>query len=312
MREIDGQERIDGGAHLGRQSKEEIAARPLHKSREKKAFLSALIFSAGSLVIHGSDVAVELTTANEALVPVVTALAAEVAGKACSVRRKQKTALIRICDARTLLTACRVFDEKDGEITVCEHIAPEFIGDRGAATAYVRGAYLGAGSLSAGKQYHLEFSFGRKTLADDFAALLGSLGFSVKQAVRKGRAVVYTKESQGISDCLALMGATKAMLRLNSLLAARQFSEHLNRQQNCDMYNIDRQIDTGLKQCAYLKELDLDALSPPLREAALARLQNPDLSYEQLGTLLGIGKSGVKNRLRRLKERYDRTKTPKG
>jgi len=36
------------------------------------------------------------------------------------------------------------------------------------------------------------------------------------------------------------------------------------------------------------------------------RLAHPDYSYEQLAALLGITKSGLKNRLRRLKEIYER------
>ena len=117
--------------------------------------------------------------------------------------------------------------------------------------------------------------------------------------------MVYLKESEAISDCLALMGAAKAVLSLNSIMAQRQMSEHINRQQNCDMHNIDKQINTGISQCAYLRELDMNALSGTLEETARARLEHPDYSYEQLGALLGVSKSGLKNRLRRLKEIYD-------
>ena len=124
--------------------------------------------------------------------------------------------------------------------------------------------------------------------------------------MRKSRAVVYAKDSEKISDCLALMGAGKAVLAFNSLLAERQMSEHLNRQQNCDMHNIDKQIDTGLRQCEFLRALEPDDLSPVLRETAAARLAHPDFSYEQLAQATGVSKSGLKNRLRRLREIYEK------
>jgi phosphotransferase system HPr (HPr) family protein len=116
--------------------------------------------------------------------------------------------------------------------------------------------------------------------------------------------VVYCKSGAGICDCLALMGAAKAVLRLNSILVDRQMAEHLNRQQNCDLYNIDKQIDTGLRQCAHIRSLPLDTLTPALKDTAAARLQHPDYSYEQLAAALGISKSGLKNRLRRLEQMH--------
>lgn len=292
-------ESVDEAVHLCKQSKEEIAGKALFSQKDKTAFLSALIFSAGSLLIHGGNVSLTISTQNEALPKTVRALSECVAGRSCRMTAKGKTQEILIENALPLLTRCKVLDTTGGTVTVCDRIAPELIGEQSTAVAYVRGAYLGAGSLSAGK-YHLEFSFGKRTLAEDFAALLHRFEVSAKVAVRAGRAVVYTKDSGSIGDCLALMGANVSALKFHSLLVTRQMSEHLNRQQNCDMHNIDKQVDTGLKQCVRLKELDTSTLSPPLRAAAEARLAHPDYSYEQLGALLGISKSGAKNRLRRL------------
>ena len=188
---------------------------------------------------------------------------------------------------------------------MCDGIDKALTRERADAAAFVRGAYLGGGSLIVPK-YHLEFSFGKKTIAEDFAALILRFGIKTELTAHRGRAVVYTKDSEHISDCLALMGGVKAVLSLNSIIAARQMSAHINRQQNCDMHNIDKQINTGLSQCAYLKELDLSVVSQGLKEAAQMRLAHPDYSYEQLAALLGITKSGLKNRLRRLKEIYER------
>lgn len=289
-------------AKIGKASKEEIAEKPLAGANEKLAFMSALIISSGSLIIHGDSVAVTVSTENERLERTVRALASELAGGECRVTRKGKRSEIVMENALEMLCACKILDSSNG-LSVCERIADEFKNERG-AVAYIRGAYLGAGSLSAGK-YHLEFSFGRRSIAEDFSELLSRYGIAAKIAVRGTRAVVYLKESEAISDCLALMGAAKAVLSLNSIMAQRQMSEHINRQQNCDMHNIDKQINTGISQCAYLRELDMNALSGTLEETARARLEHPDYSYEQLGALLGVSKSGLKNRLRRLKEIYD-------
>lgn len=288
---------------LCKASKEELALKPLASRGEKAAFLSAVIFTSGSLLIHGSRVSASVSTQNEFLAKAVSDAAQSLTGKAAEVSRVGKTSEVLISDAVELLGECRVLNSESW--VVCDGIDKALTRERADAAAFVRGAYLGGGSLIVPK-YHLEFSFGKKTIAEDFAALILRFGIKTELTAHRGRAVVYTKDSEHISDCLALMGGVKAVLSLNSIIAARQMSAHINRQQNCDMHNIDKQINTGLNQCAYLKELDLSVVSQGLKEAAQMRLAHPDYSYEQLAALLGITKSGLKNRLRRLKEIYER------
>ncbi len=301
----------DTERNLCSDSKAEIAEKPLHTRREKAAFLSALFVTAGSLLIHGENIAVTLSTRNTALAAAVRAASESLGGRQCRVESDGHNRTIVVENALPLLKSCKVLAADGETITVCERIATEWTEDTGAAAAYVRGAYLGSGSLSIAK-YHLEFSFSRKSIAEDFVALLAQFGIAARCTERKDRMVVYGKDSQQISDCLALMGAGKAVLRFNSVVVERQMNGNINRQQNCDLHNIDKQVDTSLKQCAYLRELDLQSLSAALCETARARLDHPEMSYEQLAAVLGVSKSGVKNRLRRLQEIYDKNKGEQG
>lgn len=292
---------VKTGAVLCRDSKREIAQKPLFLRRDKCAFLSALIFSCGSILIHGDKVSVAFSTKNQFLTDAVRSAVESLAGAKCRVNSGgERNGEVIIENALQLLQSCKVIAKVDGKLTICDRISDEF---RDSAVAYVRGAYLGSGSLTTGK-YHLEVSFGIGTIAEDFAGLLAARGLETKIVERKSRAVVYTKDGQTISDCLALMGAGKAVLELNDIMARRQVSVHVNRQKNCDMYNIDRQVETGVRQCEMLQKLELSDLSPVLIETVEARLKYPDYSYEQLAAVLGITKSGLKNRLRRLTELY--------
>ena len=144
-------------ARLCRDSKEEIAQKPIFSRRDKLAFFSALVFSSGSLLIHGESVAVSLLTENEYLIASVRSVVESLTGKECRITRKGRRNEILVENALSLLCACKVLDTSDGSVTVCNRIAPEFAEEQSAA-AYIRGAYLGSGSLSAGK-YHLEFSY---------------------------------------------------------------------------------------------------------------------------------------------------------
>ncbi|MEI3317596.1 DNA-binding protein WhiA [Eubacterium ramulus] len=65
----------------------------------------------------------------------------------------------------------------------------------------------------------------------------------------------------------------------------------------------------------YIEEtIGLEQLAPTLREMAQVRLDNPDVSLQELGTYLDppVGKSGVNHRLRKLKEIAEGLRTEEG
>ena len=49
----------------------------------------------------------------------------------------------------------------------------------------------------------------------------------------------------------------------------------------------------------------INTLSDVLQETARMRMENPDLSLQELADLMNISKSGIRNRFRRLTEYYD-------
>lgn len=286
-------------------SKDEVSGKALHSRRCKLAFMSALFVTSGSILIHGDSVSVAVATRYPSITEAVREVTEDLTGRTCRVERGggRYTEII-VDNALMLLRNCKVLDFGESGITVCDGISQDFRSEQSVAVAYLRGAYLGSGSLSLKNKYHLEFCFSRRSVASDFAEMLASMGIGARLTSRGDKTVAYIKDSQEISDCLALMGAGKAVLDFNDLTVRRQMSGHINRQRNCDMHNIDKQVETGLRQCEAIRNLDIDALSPTLRDTARARLENPDMKIEELGRILGVTKSGVKNRLRRLEEIY--------
>lgn len=77
-----------------------------------------------------------------------------------------------------------------------------------------------------------------------------------------------------------------------------------NRAANCDAGNIAKQVQAASTQIAVINALRANGtftqLSPKLQATALARLEHPDATYEELARLLQITKSGVVNRLRKI------------
>src|SRR5581483_11304351 len=96
------------------------------------------------------------------------------------------------------------------------------VGRRCCAAAYLRGALLGAGSLSGPRDAHLEI---RTTDADGarfLAELAGSLGAELHVQERAAHAAAYAKGTEAIADLLVAAGAVDVVLALEeeAVLAA--------------------------------------------------------------------------------------------
>lgn len=177
--------------------------------------------------------------------------------------------------------------------------------------AYIAGAFLGGGSCTlpsdeAGKRggYHFEIVFSYYRTASDFAVLMAEFDILVKLISRKNTFVVYIKNNDEIQEALSLMGADNASHELAETVVYKDMNNTANRKRNCDLGNIDKQVKASEKQCAaievIMKTVGLDALPPEL--AALCRLRMKDsyLTYEEMAEELGISKSCVNHRMRRV------------
>jgi len=177
----------------------------------------------------------------------------------------------------------------------------------------LRGAFLAAGSITdPQKDYHLEFVSGHQKLCRDLIALLKELSLEPKYIARKGSGIVYFKESEQIEDLLTMMSATNCTLTLMGVKIIKSIRNNANRVTNCETANITKTVDAAGSQLEMIeliyRQQGLDSLPAELREIALARMDNPDMSLRELGASLSppLSRSGVNHRLARLKEIADR------
>ena len=159
-----------------------------------------------------------------------------------------------------------------------------------------------SGSISSG--YHIEFSLDQYETAQDLSEILAIHEMLPKLIGRGDKAVVYLKSGECLCNLLALMGANKSLLKLHDQIALRDLNNNSNRRRNCDTANLEKQVATAFAQYEHMKKLqqngELQNLPPKLQQTAITRLQNPDASYEELATILGITKSGVVNRIKKI------------
>ncbi|MCR4644128.1 MAG: DNA-binding protein WhiA [Oscillospiraceae bacterium] len=172
---------------------------------------------------------------------------------------------------------------------------------------FLGGVFLICGTMTdPSKDYHLEFAVPTENLGKDLCDLLYSVGVHPGCIQRRCGYSVYLKVSEEIGDLLTFMGAQKCTLGLIDVQIDKEMKNRINRQNNCDMANIDKVISASERQCADIRLIvehgGMKELSDDLRELAELRLENPHLSLAELSEMLSkpIGRSGVNHRFRRL------------
>ena len=180
--------------------------------------------------------------------------------------------------------------------------------------AFVRECFLYGGIISdPGKTYHMEFTVSEDD-AHKLMEILSGFGLNPKKIARKGQSVVYLKESESIADILNIIGAHKALLKLENMRVEKNVRNTINRKVNFETANLNKTVDAALSQIDAIKyiaqEVGLSYLTKPLKEVAELRLGNETLSLTEIGQLLDppVGKSGVNHRLRKICKIADKLK----
>ena len=172
-----------------------------------------------------------------------------------------------------------------------------------------RGCFLGGGSLNnPNTKYHLEILFSTLKNAKTVLEVLKKFGIEAKLFERKNSTSIYIKEAEEISKMLAFIGANKSVLNFEEIRVMRDTRNNINRLVNCETANLNKTINAAIEQIEqieYLQKIgEFDNLPDNLKEIAILRKENPDVSLVQLGQMLSdpIGKSGVNHRLKKICE----------
>jgi DNA-binding protein WhiA len=191
--------------------------------------------------------------------------------------------------------------EGNGAIQASEELSFARAGRSAAErTAYLRGAFQGAGSVTRpGSRggHHLEFvhrdeGFVRRVAAFSRAPL--------RITGRRGLWVAYTKSADGVTTLLSQMGLHDAVLEYEARAVLGEAKANANRVTNFDAANAGRTAMAAARQQRALEALEPRALPPALREMLELRLEHPDASLAELARLGNLTKSAANHRLRRL------------
>lgn len=153
--------------------------------------------------------------------------------------------------------------------------------------AYLRGAFLGGGSLSGPRSLHLEVRTPTHAGAAFLRSVASAAGVRLRVVDRPSHAAAYAKSSDAVEAYLSVAGAADTVLALEERALVAGLRGEANRLANADHANLVRQSRAAERQIEAVLRLrqaeQLETLAPRLQEAAELRLRFPSLSLRELG-----------------------------
>ncbi|CAN5147979.1 hypothetical protein BH23CHL9_BH23CHL9_09050 [soil metagenome] len=173
--------------------------------------------------------------------------------------------------------------------------------------AFLRGVLLASGSISfSASGPHVEFVLRTPDSAATLRDALADLDVRAFTILRRGRHVVYLKGQEAIGGLFRLVGANRGVLELETARVGRDVHARLNRLLNAEQANLGRTVRAADRQLSAIARLEgeglLAGLGEALRETAAFRRRMPDADLDTLATVLGVSRSAVNHRLRRIVE----------
>lgn len=171
--------------------------------------------------------------------------------------------------------------------------------------AYVRGCFLGSGSINNPEnKYHIEFIVKDRNIADEILQILNKYNIHFKKLEKENAVSLYSKDGEEISKFLAFIGANSSVLKFEDIRVYRDMRNNVNRIVNCETANLSKTVNAAVKQIDAINKLKesgkYNSLSENLKEIAELRIKYPEVSLVELGKMLNppIGKSGVNHRMK--------------
>jgi DNA-binding protein WhiA len=197
----------------------------------------------------------------------------------------------------------------DENMQLRRQVAWHLLGKACCRRAFLRGLFLCRGFINRPSgDYHLELLVNDNRLAAETQKILARIGLEARISERKNTLLLYIKEGEKIVDFLRIVGASKALLDFENMRIIKSMRNNVNRQVNCETANLVKTVDASVRQIEIIEKLiaekGIQGLPPGLRELAMIRIENPDSTLKELGTMMDppLSKSGVAYRMRKLED----------
>lgn len=178
---------------------------------------------------------------------------------------------------------------------------------------FIRGIFLSCGYIKdPEKEYALDFFMDNEEAADKFYNILLAKDKKVFKTMKRNKPLIYFRNSEDIMDIMVLIGSIQSFFKYEETTMIKDLKNKTIREMNWEVANETKTLNTGNNQIKMIKHIDkeigLNSLSSVLEEIAYVRLKNPESTLQEIAEIIGISKSGVRNRFRRIEEIYNNLK----
>jgi len=273
--------------------REELARVAPERRCDRLAELSALAHTAGSLHLRGhGEIGLHLDLSSSAVARRAFRLLREL-GVDSEIRTYRRRAFDTATRyqlhvegspaARTVLAEAGVVSRTGAPLP---HPPKRVVGRACCRAAYIRGALLGAGSISGPHSSHLEIRFASLEAAQLLVRLAAHDDVVLRARDRGRYAIAYAKGADAIAETLALAGASDAALAVDEHAVLGATRALANRLTNADHANLVRTSRAAHVQLQAVRRLAaegrLETLPAQLREIADLRVRYPSSSLREL------------------------------
>ncbi len=306
--------------NFGENLKNEILSKPIKEKHCKKAFLAGIIRGSGEIYENEGELGFQFRVSSEETAMQVSLMlkslfnydVREISVSEDRLNAKDKI-IISVSGQRAydILLDLGVLIEDQNDVILNLKFYGEIAEKECCLRSFIKGLYLSNGTCTIPNSqnntktgYHLEMVFSHYTPALETSEKLAEFGVLTKVTRRKDSFIVYIKSAEEIKDFIAFLPAPLSVLKLTDIMINRDLSNNSNRQKNCDLGNVNRQIEASIKQIDAVEKIaeiiGLETLKPDLKETATLRLNNPDDTLNELAEKLKVTKSCLNHRLRKL------------
>ncbi len=306
--------------NFGRVIKEELISKVIKDKHCKLAFLAGLFRGAGTVFSEGEELGVDISFSSESVAEYVsTSLSLlfnfeirDIVVYEDKLNKRDRFILtIKGSDALNILKGLDVFREVNEELELNLDFYGKLTEKECCLKSFIKGLFISSGGCSipdagetGGVGYHLEIPFSHYTSALKTSEKLAEFGIITKITRRKDSFIVYIKSAEEIKDFIAFLPAPVSVLKMTELMINKELANRSNRQKNCDLGNVNKQVEASAKQIEAIEKIDsiigINSLKKDLQEVAYARKEFADDTLSELSERLGVSKSCLNHRLRKI------------
>lgn len=220
--------------------------------------------------------------------------------------------------SRDMLKDTGIIDKNSDGFSFKEGIDNAVVEKECCAKTYLKSLFVATGSAnvpekiigedadieSTGSGYYLEFALSDESYALSVKKLLLSFDIAAKTVERGNKYIVYVKESEAISNFFALLGASETVLYMQDVMIERLVNNNVNRKSNCTVANMDKTAIASTKQLLAIGKIEkyygVGRLSGELQSLVALRKEYPEATLDFLAEKLGVSKSCINHRFRKI------------